>query len=276
MPNIRVLARNLVDEATSIIATAAAASGYPVTNLQRDTERGRTFRSGGLSSQDIALAFPSDVKANMAGFTRHNWSTASTFRQQLYAAGSPTAASYDGTPLTGFSTSGLDTDLDVYTERDFAHLRNSVQYFTERTDVREARSTVADAANADGYIEMTRMWFGKYFEFTYNAEHGDFQMTQDDASVAGRADDGSHIVDKRWKARKLSLNIRLVPDTDLPTVLAIARRIGRDKECFVSVYPGAGGAKELYNQGAFRLVQSPTFDPHTYGYHKFMMSFEET
>lgn len=276
MPNIRILARNLPEEASSIIATPAAATGFPVTNLQRDTERGRSMRSSSLASQDILLAFASDVKANMVGFTRHNWSTASTLRQQLYAAGSPTAASYDGTALAGFSTSGLDTDLDVYTERDFAHLRNSVQYFTEKTDIREARSTIADAANADGYIEQTRMWFGKYFEFTYNPEHGDLDMTVDDASVAGRADDGSHIVDKRWKARKLSLNIRLIPDADLPTVLAIARRLGRDKECFLSVYPGAGGAKELYNQGAFRLVQSPTFNPHTYGYHKFVMSFEET
>lgn len=275
MSNLRILARNIADTAT-LTENPALESSLPGSNLQRNTERGRTARTTSLASQDVKLSWSSAQKANMVGLTRHNLTTAATLRSLLYSDNAWTTGIYDSTALTAFSTSGLDTDVDVYTERDFANLLNSVQYFTEQTTMQSAIVRLADAANPDGYLEAHRLWIGKYFELTYNPAHGAVELALMDESKSGRADDGSHIVDKRWKARRLSIQLDFITDADLDSMLAIARYLGRDKECFVSLSPGVGGVKELYRQGAFRLVDSPTFNPHQYGLHRNSLVFEET
>lgn len=276
MARIRILARNIVDTATAS-ASPAMSTTLPVTNLQRQTERARTARTTGLSSQDIKLTWSANQKANMLAVTRHNWSSSATLRTLGYSdAAWTTGNGLDTTALAAWSTSGLATDWDVYTEADFKGYRNSAQYFSEFTDVRSAIARIADGSNSDGYIEQTRLWMGKYFEFSYNPPGGGVDLELMDGSIAGRADDGSHIVDKRWKARQLTLNLENIPDADLPSVFAILRYLGLDRECFVSLYPGLGGAKEIYNQMACRVVQNPAIGPKTYGLHKTTVVFEET
>lgn len=272
---LRILARNLADTAT-LAASPIMLPTLPITSLQQQTLRGVTARSSGLASQDVLATWSSDQKANMLAFTRTNLSTAATLRSLIFIGGSPTTAVYDSSALGAFSTSGLDTDIDIYTEADFRMLRNTVQYFPLVTNMQQALARIADAANADGYIEMTRMWIGKYFEFTYDPPFEGAGLQVEDLSKGSRADDGSHIVDKKGKFRRLTLRLDFIPDADLPTVLGIARYLGKDKECFLSLYPGWGGAKELYNMMACRLIDSPTFNPWQVGLHKNTMTFEET
>ncbi len=275
MANLRILARNIADTAT-LTASPAMSTTLPVTNLGKPTERGRTARTTSLASQDVKLAWPSAQKANMIAVARHNLTTAATLRTLGYSDVAWTTGILDTTALTAFSTAGLNTDIDVYTERDFLPLKTSVQYFTEQTTLQSLIARLADAANPDGYLEANRLFVGKYFEVTYNPPEGTVQLQQMDASAKGRADDGTQIVDKRWKARRLSLAVEFIPDADMPSMLAIERYVGTDKEFFVSLYPGAGGALELYNQMACRLVESPNSGPRLYGHHSTAFVFEET
>lgn len=278
MNNIRWLIRNIAD-AASLTAVPALVTGLPHTNLQRNTERERTARTSGLASQDFNLLWTSDQKINMTGFTRVNWSTAATLRSRLFMGGSPSTSIYDSTALAAFSLAGLDTDIDIYTERDFAAFRSGGMYFPLLTNMQAATLTVADGANPDGYISQTRLWMGKYFEFAYHAPFGAIDIQIMDGSVGKRADDGTHIVDKKWKARKFTLNLSLIPQADFPTVIAAARYLGTDKESWISLFPNAGGALETYGQMACRLSpSSPVFSPlwSEAQLHKTVLIFEET
>lgn len=279
MPNLRILARNIAEMAT-ITASPAMATTLPATNLARATERQRVARTTSLAAQDIKLAWSADQKANMVAVTRHNFTTAAYLRNLGYSTADWTGSTLFDTGATAaaFSTSGLNTDIDVYTEADFAFLKNTAQYFTAVTTMESmiCRWTDNSPANADGYMQATKLFVGQYFETSYQPPYGGAELTLMDDSMGARADDGSHIVHKRWKARRLVLNLQFIPDADRNDLLAIARYLGRDREAFISLYPGAGGDLELYNQMACRLIESPTFNPTVPGLHSTRLVFEET
>lgn len=274
---LRILTRNLVDTAT-LYAVPAFVATLPETFLQRQTERGRyASTNAGVLAADLHLLWSSDQKVNCVGYTRTNLSTAATIRNQVFQGGSPSSRVYDSTALTAFSTSGLDTDIDVYTEADFRLLRSTLQYFPTLTNMQELVSTVTDTVlNTDGVLQLGRMWAGKYFEFSYHAPYGNLDLQVVDLSKGSRADDATHIVDKKGKFRRVVLRLDLIPDADLPSVLALSRYLGTDKECLLDLYPGLGGAKELYGRMACRQVDSPVFNPWQVGLHKNTMTFEET
>jgi hypothetical protein len=275
---LRILARNIVDSASSIYTVPAFVSTLPASYMQRQTERARYAQTNlGVTAADIHLLYGSNQSVNMVAYTRTNFSGSTTVRNRLFGAGSPSPSLYDSTALAAMTMlSSLDTLIDVSTESDFQFLKSTVQYFPTQSTVQEIMSTVSDAGSPDVALRITRMFAGKYFETVYDPPFGGADLQIVDMSRGDRADDGSHIVDKKGKFRRLVLRLDFIPDTDLATMLAIARYLGTDKECFISLYPEWGGAKELYNMMACRLVDSPTFNPWQVGLHKNTMTFEET
>lgn len=275
MPNIRILARNWAEARNggSISSSPAMLPGLPVDNLILPTERDRTARSTSLAAQAITVAFDASRKVNAVAFSRVNWTTASTLRSRVRDGA--TATLYDTTALAGYSTTGLDTDIDDYTDADFVENKNTIQYITEQTASRSILFDIADAANPDGYIEQTKVFAGKYFEPSYNAASLEFTVI--DASIQGRADDGSHLVDKRWKTKQVVLTLEPIPeDSDFATLMAIARYLGKDGECFLDPYPTSQTARGIYARGAYRLVDVVPFGPREYGLQKTTMKFEGT
>lgn len=262
MNNIRILARNIADTSTLTADTSPISSSLGVANLIRQTERTRTARFSSASIPTIDARWTSDQQINMVGLTRHNWSTSALWLPKIYAGGSPSALLYTagGFGVTAFSTAGLDTDIDVYTEADFAGLRNTVKYITLLTTAQQATFTITDGGNPDGYIDQTRLWIGKYFEFFYDPPFGAVQLVPMDSSVGERADDGTHIVDKGWKARRLQIRLEFVRSADVKSLLAILRYLGKDKEFFLSMFPNEGGALELYGQMACRITETNPVD----------------
>lgn len=276
MANLRILARNHAETASSITDSPSMLATLPVTNLGRPTERARTARTTALATQSSLLVHPSNRKANMMALTRHNLTTSATHQLLHYSDAGATVNIYDSTALAAFSTSGLDTDIDDYTERDFRGYKTFALYHGGLTTIRSTSIVWTDASNPDGYMEATKVFIGQYFQATYNPPWGGVELTPMDGNKRDRADDGTMIIDKRWRARRLVINLEFITDAELATLLAIARYLGTDRECFISLYPGVGGVKELYNQMACRLVDSPTFNPHQWGQHKNSMVFEET
>lgn len=279
MSNFRIVARNLANAAEGGFLTSSTSMvpGLPFTNLQRPVERARTCRTNaGATNVDLTASWATNKRANCAIFGIHNWTTASLLRTRLFDATSPASDLIDTGDLSAFSTSGLATNIDVYTERDFRFLKTTAQYFALQTTMRSAYFYITDTANPDGYIEQTRLCIGEYFETSYDPPFGGAVLTPMDAGVSGRADDGTMLVDKKWKARKLELDLKFIPEADLDDLLAIVRFLGTDKECFISLYPGVGGVKELYNQMFCRLKPNPSFDPWTdAGLHQTKLVFEE-
>lgn len=278
MANLRFLIANIVDDATLTADPAMVESGgLTRLNLQKATERARTARTTSLASQDVKLTWAANQTANTMWLARNNMTTAGTLQPRLYSDAAWTTNTYAPTASAAFVTSSLDAiDSARYTERDFLHLKHTVIYFTERTDIRSAIARFVDAANADGYVEATKLLMGKYREVTYNPPVGNVELVQMDAGKGGRADDGSHIVDKSWKARRLTINLEHVPDADVTWLLAMARYLGLDKECAVDLYPEDTSAKGIYNRAIVRIVSAPGIGPTQYGMHRNSLVLEET
>lgn len=280
MANLRILAYNIAETANGATMTDSPAmeATLPVTNLQLQTERERTAQSTSLASQDVKLTYASNQSANCMGLTRTNLTTGGTLGPRLYSDAAWTTGIYTPAASVAFSTAGMSAiGAALYRGRDFSHLRNTMLYFAEQTTIRSAIARIADASNPDGFMSATKLWLGKYFELFYNPPVGSAELTLMDSSTGARADDGTDQVDKGWKARRLVINLDYVNDaTDLAALLDIANYLGLNRECFVSLYPGEGGAKEIYNQMACRIKSAPTFGPVQYGVHRNSLVFEET
>lgn len=274
MANLRFTGRNIADTGT-ISASPALVSTLPESHLQTQP-RGEVARTTSApASQEIKLTWAANQTANVLAIARHNFSTSATVRLYLYSDAAWTTGIYDSTALTAFATTGLNTSLDVHTDADFRGLKNYVHYFAEQTTIRSAKIVIADSGNADGYVEASRLLLAKYIETTYNPPYGGVGFTPDDASVQSEADDGSVVTEKRYKTRRLELDLQFVPDADLDDLLAFGRYQGLDKDFLVDLYPESATAKGLYQRGIFKLSQLPKVAPLVYGYSGAPMTFVE-
>lgn len=277
MANLRILAKNVVEDATATADPVLVAT-LPVTRLQMPTERGYVARTTGLASQDFKLTWSSAQTMTMAALTRTNLTKdVATWRNLGYPTADWTgAADYDSLAVTAFSSSPLSA-LNDYYSTDFAGMRNSVIYFAEESSIRSWITRLADAANADGYMEAHRLFLGQYLELQHNPPMGAVEMVPMDASKGDRTDDGTHHVTKLWRARRCSINLEYIEDEgDLAALLEIAQYVGTTREFWIDVYPESATAKGIYHRGAFRLVESPSFNPNFYGLHRSSLVFEET
>lgn len=279
MANLRILAWNLAEYGYATITAnpAMETDPTPVGQLILPTERASYARTTSLASQDIKLVFPANQRANMIAIARHNLTTAGTLRTLGYSDAAWTTGIYDSTALPAFSTSGLSRiDVYRYLTEDFRRFKNTAQYFTTLTTLQSMIFRLLDAGNPDGFLDLIKVFVGEAFETTYNPSYQSTALSTLNDGQGSRADDGTHSVDKTWKARKLVVPLDNIPESDLPELLAIADYMGKDKEGFLSLYPGEGGAKEIYHAMSFRITDSPTFNPMQYGWYKNTMTFEET
>lgn len=277
MANLRILWFDVATVANGCTMTAdpAMETTLPVTNLQKPTERGRVARTTGLSSQDVKLTWAANQTANCLVVSRNNLTASGTIQPRQYSDAAWSSATATPTASAAFVTSGLDARENIR-DRDFRHLKNSFVYFTQRTDIRSFIARIADGLNPDGHMEATKLMLGKADELTLNPGVGEVELTQMDGGVASRADDGSHIVDKGWKARRLVLPLSYVADADLPMLYAAGRYLGLDKECAIDLYPSETGAEGIYNRMVCRLESAPGIGPVQYGINRNSFIFVET
>ena len=274
MNNLRILGRNRIEEATSVLASPSVLATLPETNLLLPTEHGRVARSTSLASQKYTFSWAADQNCNMIAVSRHNLGVAGTICGVAYDS-YPTVL-HDTTPLPAFSTSGLDTELDDdITDIDFEMLKNWVSYFDLVTEMGSLELTLNDPTNPALFLQLTKPFAGKYFELTYNP--GGVEFTMPDSSEGGFAEDKTHIVDRGALHREILIQLEAIPNaSDLKTLKGIARRIGKHGECWLDPYPHNTDAMGIYARGAYRLMDSPTFNHAQYGNHKNTMKFVGT
>lgn len=281
--NLRILFRNLInsDQGCTLTDSPTCVATLPVTNLQADTARGKTARSSSLLTQDFKATWSGGNQvANMSALTRHNLTVGDSMESLIYAGAAWTNNQYDSTALAAMSTSGTDTTYDTLTAADMAGYRNTVHYFSQVSNMQSAIARLAQfgspTANADGYFEATRWFLGKYEALTYNPAQGGVTMDFMGLTKGAENDAGGWKTDKGARYRKLTINLELIPDAQIASIMGGIRYAGTDKEIFVSLYPGEGGQLELYHQFAGKIIEAPGFTPHTYGYHRNMLVIRET
>lgn len=273
MANARILATNIADFA-GISASPALVTTLPETNLQTQ-QRKRTARSTSTASQDIKLSWSGAQRVNMVALRYHNLTAAAQMRVRTYTDSAWTTGLVDNAAANCFGYTGF-SNYDVLTDADFRLLKNSARYITLATNVQSMIITVTDAANPDGYFDISRLFVGEYFEFTYQFQYGAIPLATQDFSIQARADSGTLITEKREKARKFDLNQGLLTAADWPEILSIYRRCGLDKDLWLSIFPGDGTYLEAWYQSAVKFESMPAMDRHFPGMAQSKLTLIET
>lgn len=277
MSNFRILARNVTDEAATIAASPSALGSKPVTNLQTQL-RSATWRSTGLATQVITLTWSANQRMNLVALTRHNLRTAGTIQVDVYSDTSLSTLLEGSGALAAFSTTGLATlDADDYLAAEFRGLKNFVFHFAAlRTTVRGLKITLIDTANADGYMEASRLYAGEFFEAAYQPQYGAENLALMSLTQQVRVDGGGLFSHRLANYRRESIQLDRITDAgDLDDFLAITRRLGLHRDFWFSFYPGLGGAREIYRQGGYKFVDVGAFTPHFVGLHRQDLVMEE-
>lgn len=259
MANALILFRNIADEAT-ITASPALASGNPESYLQ-DMRRKKTARSTSTASQDIKLSWASDQIVDLAAIRYHNLTAAAQAAYPTYSDSAWTTSVDANAAANCFGYTGLGAE-DVLTDADFRIIKNSARILTRRTNIRSMKFTITDAANPDGYFDISRLFVGEAFTFAYNPPHGGAVLGFDDMSEQMDMADGSIVTDKREKRRRIEFTNDRLTTADWARLVAGFRRVGKDKDVFVSIFPSDGTYLEAYFQGAFKLVDNPMLNRH--------------
>lgn len=277
MANLRICARNIFDSAAgcTLSESPALVTTLPAANLQTQ-QRFKTARSTSTASQDYKYTWSTGAqRINFLHQRMHNFTAAAQARVRNYTDIAWTTGVVDNAAADCFGYTGFSRN-DVLTEYDFRLLKNSTRYFTLMTTAQSGILTVTDAANPDGYFDISRLYGGEYYEFAYNVPDGGEALTFDDEGTQSKMDDGSLVTDKGQKRRILELSHDWLTSADWKEVLSIIRSAGKDKDIFVSLYPGDGTYLEAYWQGLFKQASPAAFSRHRYGLAQTKITLLET
>jgi len=277
MANLRICARNIFDTAAgcTLSASPALVTTLPESNLQTQ-QRFKTARSTSTASQDIKATWSTGAQRfNFLHTRMHNFTASAQLALPTYSDTAWTTSIAANAAANCFDYTGFDRN-DVLTETDFRLLKNSTRYVTLITTLQSLIARYTDAANPDGYFDISRLYGGEYREFAYNVPDGGEALTFDDFSTQQRMDDGSLVTDKGQKARVIELAHDFMTSADWAFVLSILRSAGKDKDIFVSLYPSDGTYLEAYWQGLFKLANPGAFSRHRYGLAQTKITLIET
>lgn len=265
MPNIRFGFRNIfdVDQGCTLTASPALVATMNEANLQRQ-ERFRMARSTSLATQDIKASWLVPKRFNYLFTKMHNYTVAAQERIRTYTDSAWTTGQIDNAAANCFAYTGHDVN-DVVTEADYRLLKNSVRYVTLVAAMQSLIQSLTDPANPDGVFEISRLHGGEYWEMAYNPPYGGATLTFEDFSTQDMAHDGSLISAKGPKRRRLEINASFCAEADWKKLLAMCRMAGKDRDIFVSLYPGDGTYLEAYHHGLWKLQEITAFDRHVYG-----------
>lgn len=253
---MRLITVNDADTAV-ITATPAAVSSMPATNLQSATRSKSRYTT--LTNQQIKLTWSSARVLSAVALLRHNLSSQSVWRAQIYSDAAATNLVYDSLDQAaspGKALGDLVWGIDVLGASlftDWAYAFSTLWFAPVAGQALVI--TLNDSTNPDGFLQAARLFVGAYIEPMNNPSYG-LQLAWNEATRQRRTDGGSLRSDPAEPYRTLTIDLEWLDDGDRARLLEVGRRIGRRKDIFVSIYPDAGGAIERDNTMQCKFVNS--------------------
>lgn len=173
---IKFLYSNLVD-ATSHLEASSEQTSLPASNVTHFWKT-KVWRATGDTSEWIKFDFGSAQDFKVVCIVGHNFSSGATVKFQANATDSWGSPSVDET-LT------WNADIILYV-------------WTATQSYRWVRITIADSANADGYVEIGRIFVGTFLEPERNFTIG-WDREEVDPSLIEESADGAESVDIKTK-----------------------------------------------------------------------------
>jgi hypothetical protein len=250
MSNLRIIYKNLFDDYDTLsLLVGTSSSGFPLTNLIDDT-KSKTWRSTDLLSPKIEVTWAAEQMLSGVALAFANLIAGSTFQITLYDATSggtlllDTGAvevenSYDA-PV-GFSSIGSASYA-------YGGGTNLATFFDVTPGVRRMEIEFTSAGNPDGYIEISRIIAGAYWEPEKGASYG-ASVAFVDSTVGQRTSAGGLVTDRGTIHREMSFSLGAMSATDKAFLNYMFRTIGKSQPLFISLTPGVSNAEnELFGQ----------------------------
>lgn len=243
---LRIIAPNYADDAV-LTDSPAMAAALPVANLQ-DSARARVARSVGLPAPQYVRGNWNESKAvNGFAIWRHNLRATALVRLKLWAnqnqAGTLLYDSGAVTIGTIIPYGEFVYGVDVYGGWLFTNWAAS--YTTLWFDQVHALSfelQMTDAGNPDGYMQVCRLFLGKYWSPSVSHSFG-HQMRWQDESTQERTDGNTLRTDPREPFREFRVPVDWLSEADRQALAELIRANGKAKDMFFSLHPDDTGTK---------------------------------
>lgn len=229
MSNMIVCPENYADGAT-LGSNPAMVATLPLSNLQnRDRER-MARGAGGESFQEVWGTFAAAVEVDTVILWRHSVVGAADWDLTLYPE-----ASLAGTPV--LSATGLAYDAGEFADWDY---RWTVYRFPPTT-ARSFKFTFN--LPAVGYFQAGRLFIGRSWSPETNPTIGTKLAWRSNGATERTGGGGMRTrLGGMW--REIDFELDWLSAAERAVVQDLALRCGMDREVFISMWPGAGGALE--------------------------------
>lgn len=271
---MRIIYDNAIDRAT---LTASSTAGVLVASRMQNDEKAEVWRSTGTAATLTAI-WSAGERIEGLGGAFMNASSGQTWRVRLYTLPTDTTPVLDQTfymvpgPPLGVWAWG-PTPLGV----------NSFAFGGGITGAAWPASTVArkmviditDTSNAAGYVEIGKLFAGRYWQPEETADRG-APLSLPAAVTQTRSDSGSLRRDLGPSYRKLSVSLSWLSPADRERLFEIASNNGLARSLFVSLYPqDTDTVLEQAHQIWGCLVATPQMSAPNYLRYATSLDFEE-
>ena len=274
---LRIIFNNLADNA-SMSFSSGSVSTLPISNLT-NVMRSRVARTTSKDNVDILGSWPNNQHINSLVLYRHTLSKSATIRLQLYDSENQTGnIIYDSATISAIPSLNLGEiqfgigDL-VQSVFDNWPLAFSAHYFPI-VIARSFRITISDPSNQNSYIDIQRLFLGRYIEPSVNFSYGHSHLWKDESTQI-RTDGGSLYTETGTQYREFKMQLNWLSESDRPLFFEAIRDIGKRKDFFVSLYPESGGQKERDFSIAAKFKNSQTITNSFHQNYKLPLVIEE-
>ena len=242
MSNLRIIHRNELTQNLSLTASTTAGT-LAASNLLTDI-KSQVWRSTSTTAQlTVTWTNLRTIKAVILAHT--NFTNVTTMRVRGYTntadvVGSATPV-FDTTELTCCNvTSGaaMGWDLNIPGVANFGYGGSvyASSFFTGGS-VRKLYIEIVDTGNATGYVEVSRLITGDYWEPSYNADWG-LKLGYKDDSEHTRSFAGDLMTEIKPRSKTLTFDFGDMIEADRAVLMRIVRSNGLPAPLYISVFPG--------------------------------------
>lgn len=258
---VRLMAVNDADQATVTVSPAVVSNSKLSADGILDDRRSRVLRTTSTADQVINLTWSADVLFTGVVIGRHNLSEDGTIRVQIYSDAAMTTEVYDSGavdalyPVTlGALDFGVDPLGEAVKEFDF----NNTPIWTTATTGRGLKITLSDGSNADGYLQVGRVFAGRYIEPTVNMDLG-YILSYVDKAKQYRTEGGSLHAEPGVAYRRIRFRLSWLDDSERERFYRDFSRVGRGRQVYISLFPTLESSKELDHQMIAKIVNDPGY-----------------
>jgi hypothetical protein len=275
-----MLINNLWDTATVTVSVGSVIPTLPIANTQR---KGRAYTAAIVpnisNTTVIDFTLPNFALASGLVLNRHWLSNASEVRFELFNEDDQTGEQVID---TGFvqavqlkTLAEMNWFVDPLVASPFdtwPHKFTNIWF--ERTFFKSGRITIVDANARDGLHEIDRIFLGDVFQPKVNFSYGN-DFSYQSTETQKQAVSGSFFGTQREKYREQEFTLAWVSESERPRLADALRDAGTSLDWFVSLYPEAGGQKEIEYAMACTFKVPPTVNHDFYNNYRTSFSVVE-